>query len=203
MGTNSTFFRFHEKHEKPNRNNVSRFGEPAYSLFTSTRYFTLHHHIDVTTADGNVRYSANTKYFTLHDTTEITDSDGKYISTIRRKLLSLHERHFVKMYDGMEFQLSNEFFHLIKDVTNIEGLGWQLRGNVWELNFELYDGNDNVIAVVGQKLVSIHDKYCVDIYRPEYEAVIVSILITLQHMIADRERSRNARAASANSSNNN
>ena len=29
------------------------------------------------------------------------------------------------MADGTQFQLSNELWHLVKDITNIEGLGWQ------------------------------------------------------------------------------
>ena len=35
-----------------------------------------------------------------------------------------------------------------KDITNIEGLGWQLRGNLLGLNFEIYDSSDEVIAVI-------------------------------------------------------
>ena len=93
------------------------------------------------------------------------------------------------MADGTEFQLSNEIFHLIKDITNIEGLGWQLKGNALGLNFELYDSEGGIIAVIGQKMFSIHDKWCVDIYKKQYEKIVVAILIALQHMIKDREAS--------------
>jgi len=36
------------------------------------------------------------------------------------------------MADGTHFELSNELFHIIKDITNIQGLGWQLKGNILE-----------------------------------------------------------------------
>jgi uncharacterized protein YxjI len=88
--------------------------------------------------------------------------------------------------DGTEFELSNEIFHIIKDITNIEGLGWQLRGNILGLNFALYDRTDNVIAVIGQKFISIHDKFCIDIYQKEHEEKVVAILVALQHMLRDR-----------------
>ena len=68
------------------------------------------------------------------------------------------------------------------------------------LNFELYDGNGEIIAVISQKMLSIHDKYCIDIYKPEHEKVVVAILITLQHMIKDREATAST-SASAGSSN--
>ena len=151
MGVFSKYHRYHEAGEDANVNNVDRFGEPVKSLFTTSKVFTVHHHIDITDAGEKVVYQARTKFFTIHDTTDITDAGGNPVAHIRRKIFTLHERHFVTMADGKEFEISNELFHIIKDITNIEGLGWQLRGNIMALNFELYDGNDNIIAVIGQK----------------------------------------------------
>lgn len=199
MGVFSKYHRYRDAGEKANVNNVERFGEPVRSLFTSTKVFTLHHHIDITDADERVVYEANTKFPSLHDKTDITDASGNHVAHIERKFFSLHERHFVTMADGLSFELSNELWHLVKDITNIDGLGWQLRGNIAGLNFELYDGDGSVIAVIGQKMLSIHDKYCLDIYRPEAEQTVVAILVTLQHMMKDRAAT--SAAASSSSSN--
>ena len=197
MGITGKVNRFREAGEQANVNNVDRFGEPAKSLFTTSKVFTLHHHIDITDDAENVVYQANTKFPSLHDKTDITDAQGNQVAHIEKKIFTLHERHFVTMADGKKFEVSNELFHIIKDITNLEGLGWQLRGNILGLNFELYDENGGVIAVIAQKLISIHDKYCIDIYQPEYVKEVVAILITLQHIIKDRE---NAQAASSGSS---
>lgn len=187
MGVLSKYHRYREAGEQANVNNVERFGEPAYSLFTSTKVFTLHHDIDITDDREQVVYHAKTKFPSLHDKTDIYDANGNHVSHIERKFFTLHERHFVTMADGKQFELSNELWHVVRDVTNIEGLGWQLQGNIIGLNFELYDADGNIIAVIGQKLFSVHDKYCVDIYRPEEEKTVVTILVTLQHMITDRK----------------
>ena len=200
MGVFSKYMRYRDAGQQANVNNVERFGEPAKSLFTTTKVFTLHHHIDITDENENVVYQANSKVFSIRDKTDITDTAGKQVAHIERKFFTLHERHFITMGDGTKFELSNELWHVVKDVTNIEGLGWQLRGNIAELNFELYDASGNIIAVIGQKLISLHDKYCIDIYRPEEEHKIVAILITLQHMIRDREASRSAASSSFSSS---
>ena len=199
MGVFSKIHRFREAGEQANVNNVERFGEPVRSLFTSTKVFTLHHRIDITDDREQVVYQAQTKFPSLHDKTDITDASGNPVAHIEKKILTLHQRHFITMSDGQSFELSNELFHLIKDITNIEGLGWQLQGNILGLNFELYDQAGNVIAVIGQKMLSIHDKYCVDIYQPELERQVVAILITLQHMIRDRENTAAASSSSAGS----
>lgn len=200
MGMMSKYHRFHEAGEGANVNNVEKFGEPSHSLFTSSKVFTLHKHIDITDAQEHVVYESNTKFPSLHDKTDITRADGSPVAHIEKKILTLHQRHFITMADGTSFQMTAELFHLVKDITNIEGLGWQLRGNIVGLNFELYDSDESIIAVIGQKMFSLHDKYCIDIYRPELEDKVVAILITLQHMIKDKE---NAASASSSSSSNN
>ena len=199
MGVFSKYNRFHEAGEQANVNNVARFGEPHHSLFTTSKVFTLHRHIDITDAQERVVYQANTKFPSLHDKTDITDAEGNQVAHIERKLFTLHERHFVDMADGARFEMSNELLHLVKDITNIEGLGWQLRGNIVGLNFELYDRDESIIAVIGQKMISLHDKYCIDIYRPELEHQVIAILVTLQHMIRDRENASSASSSSSSS----
>ena len=198
MGVFSKFHRYREAGEQANVNNVERFGEPAYSLFTSTKVLTLHHEISITDDRDQVVYQAKSKFPSLHDKTDVYDAEGNHVSHIERKFFTLHERHFVTMEDGKKFELSNELWHIVRDVTNIEGLGWQLQGNIVGLNFELYDADGNIIAVISQKMISLHDKYCVDIYQPEEEKTVVTILVTLQHMIRDRE---NSAAASSSGSN--
>ena len=200
MGVFSKIHRYREAGEAANVNNVEHFGEPQRSLFTSSKVLTVHHRIEITDAEGNVVYRAQTKFPSLHDKTDVFDSDGRYAAHIEKKLFTLHERHFVTMADGEAFELSNEIFHIIKDVTNIEGLGWQLRGNILGLNFELYDEYGEIIAVIAQKMISIHDKYCIDIYKTEYEHEVIAILITLQHMIKDREAARSSSSSDSTSS---
>ena len=199
MGVFSKYHRYREAGEQTNVNNAERFGEPVRSLFVSSKVFTLHKDTDITDERERVVYHARTKFPSLHDKTDITDAQGNQVSHIERKILTLHERHFVTMASGMRFELSNELWHIVRDVTNIEGLGWRLQGNIFGLNFELYDKAENVIAVISQKMLSLHDKYCMDIYQPEYEPIVVTILITLQHMIKDREAATSSVSYSSSS----
>ncbi len=203
MGIFSKYHRYREVGESANVNNVERFGEPHHSLFTTSKIFTLHRHIDIVDANDRVVYQADTKFPSLHDKTDVKDASGALVAHIERKFFSLHQRHYITMADGKYFELSNELFHIYKDINNLEGLGWQLRGNIFGLNFEIYDQDESVIAVIGQKLLSIHDKYCVDIYRPELENYVVAILITLQHMIRDREAMSSSFSSSSSSSSSN
>jgi len=187
MGLFDKLFNYRDAGEKPSANTTGDFGEPVRSLFTSTGALSLKQNTEITDDQGRTAYRASSKVISLKDETDVTDAGGKSVAHIASKVFSLHERHIVDMADGTHFELSNELKHIVKDVTNIEGLGWQLRGNIIGLDFQLYDKNGGIIAVISQKAVSIKDKYCIDIYQPQYEAVAVTILVALQHMVRDRE----------------
>ena len=187
MGVFSRYHRYREPGEGVNVNHIERFGPPARSLFTSSEILSLRQKIDITDEQENVVYRAESSFFSFLDKTDLTDASGLPVAHIERKLWSLHARHFVDMADGLSFEMSSELFHPIRDITNIEGLGWQLCGNIAALNFELYAENGDIVAVICQKMFSLHDKFCVDLYQPDKEKIVCAILITLQHMIRDRE----------------
>ena len=203
MGVFSKIHRYRSVGEQANVNNVNRFGEPARSLFTTTKVMTLHRRITITDEAENTVYRAQTKFPSIRDKTDLFDASDRHVAHMERKIFSLHQRHFITMADGLKFELSNELFHIIKDITNIVGLGWQLRGNILGLNFELYDERGEVIAVIAQKMISLHDKYCIDLYQTEYEQIVIAILVTLQHMIKDREALSSVSSSSSSSSSGN
>lgn len=167
--------------------NDSFLEEPVRSLYVSTKVFSFHRTTTITDGNENVVYTAKTKAWTMHDRTSIYDANNGFVCEITKKMFSFHERHFVRMADGFCFELSNELWHFIKDITNINGLGWVLKGNLWNINFTLFDKDGSPIAKIHQKVFSIHDKYSIDIYKTEFEKYVIAILITLQHMIRDRE----------------
>lgn len=189
MGAFSSLFRYRERGQEVNANNVEEFGAPAHSLFISTKFWSFKQKTDITDENGKVIYRAKSRAISLHDKTWIKDAHNNNVAEIDRKVLTLKEYHRVKMADGNSFDIAHDFFQLYEDTARIPELGWQIRGNILSLNFQIYDEKDEVVAVIGKKLVSIKDKYCIDIYRPEMEAEVVAILIALQHTLRDRANS--------------
>ncbi len=189
--------RYSEPGQGVDYRNVAEYGEPVKSLYTSSEIFTLHHRIEITDGEGNVAYRAETQFPSIHDKTDIYTADGRHVAYMERKLITLHEIRYVDMEDGTRFTLSNELFHIIRDVTNIEGLDWILEGNLLQLNFSIKDADGSLIALVSQKFLSIHDKYAVDIYQPKHEEKVVAVLIALQHMISDRNAAASSGASAS------
>ena len=190
MSPLSSLLRYRDRGKEANANNVEEFGRPAHTLFISTNFLSFKQKTDITDENGKVVYRAKSRSISLHDKTWIRDARNKDVAEIERKMLTLQEYHRVKMADGNSFDIAHDFFQVFEDTARISELGWQIRGNMLSLNFQIYDENNEVVAVIGKKLISIKDKYCVDIYRPEMEAEVVAILIVLQHTLRDRSKNK-------------
>ncbi|MBQ6636440.1 MAG: LURP-one-related family protein [Lachnospiraceae bacterium] len=162
------------------------YGEPEYYLYTALQLGEMHRRIDVTDEKDSLKYYTQSSIFALKGKTEIMDADGNVIAHLEKRPISLHEKHFVTMADGTSFTLSNELFHIIKDITNIEGLGWQLQGNIIGLTFNLLDEKGQPVARVEKSAISVHDKYSMGIYQPDKEQIVVAIVIQLEKMIEAR-----------------
>jgi len=182
---------FHAAGESPNTANTEKYGVPARSIYTMLDPGDLHQKIEVKDEQGQTLYWTKSSVIAIKGKTDIFDASGAQVAHLEKKPISLHEKHFITMADGRKFTLSNELLHIIKDVTNIEGLGWQIQGNIVGLNFVLFDENGRIIAAIGQKAVSVHDRFSIDLYQPRHEAIVVAIVIALSKMLeARRENNR-------------
>ena len=172
------------------RTTLTDYGEPGYTLYTALQLGERHRRIDITDAEGGLKYYTQSSIFALKGKTDIMDAGGNVVAHLEKRPISLHEKHFITMADGRSFTLSNEILHIIKDITNIEGLGWQLQGNIIGLTFNLLDEYGRPIARVEKQAISVHDKYSIGIYQPDQEEAVVAIVIQLEKMIEARSENR-------------
>ena len=192
MGFLSKLQSFHGAGEAPSENNTEKYGVPARSIYTELDPGDMHQKIEVKDEQGQTLYWTKSSIIAIKGKTEVFDGSGALVARLEKKPISLHEKHYITMADGQKFTLSNELLHVFKDITNIEGLGWKLKGNVIGLNFVLFDQVDEPIAAIGQKLISIHDRYSIDLYQPQYEKIVVTIVIQLQKMLNARRENQSA-----------
>ena len=192
MGLFSNIQKFHGAGERPNENNTERFGKPDFSLYTELDPGDLHQKISVKDEQGQTLYWTKSSVIAIRGKTDLFDATGTQVAHLEKKPISFHEEHYITMADGKQITLSNELFHIFKDVTNIKGLGWQLQGNVVGLNFTLFDQNGEPIAAIGQKAISLHNRYSIDLYQPQHEKAVVAIVIALQKMLNARRENESS-----------
>ena len=191
MGILSSIQRFHGAGEGPNESVVEQYGAPVRFLYTALDPGDLHQKIEVMDEQGQLLYYTKSSVIAIKGKTELYDASGALVAQLAKKPISFHEEHYITMEDGQKFTLSNELFHVFKDITNIKGLDWKLKGNVIGLNFTLFDQNSEPVASIGQKMISLHNRYSIDLYQPQHEKMVVAIVIQLQKMLTARRENDN------------
>ena len=188
-----------EKIRKQTRERVARHRQKQKALITGEPQLVLDCNVTVTDENDNVVYHSSSKLFSFTNETTITDAQDRVVASIERKLFSLHSIHYIDVVGGKSFELSKDLFRLLDMKFTIDELGWTLQGDFTNLNFVLYNNQERVIAVVGQKLFSMRDKYCIDLYDVNEEATVVAIVITIENMLMARRSANHSTSHSHNS----
>ena len=161
----------------------------ARTLTITGRLASIHKKMEVTDAEtGEVLYRVSARAASIYHRTFVTDArTGEQIAEIHAKPVSIHHIYYVDMADGPDFQLSTELFHL-KDIKNIPELGWQLRGNVMDFNFEVVDQKtDEVLARGHRRLASLHRIYDLEVLDESHLDELVVLFIMLKRRIDIRK----------------
>ena len=162
----------------------------------------IHDKMDVLDAHDNVIYRVSSAAISLHDRTRIEDVSGNKVADIHAKLISIHNRYYIDMADGVSFEMASEILHL-KDVVNIDELGWQLRGDhMIEFNFDVTDqATGALVAHASRQLISLHDTYTVDVFDRSRADELVAIFVVMKHIVEHRQHAAAASSSSTSASN--
>lgn len=156
-------------------------------LHIKAKVISVHSKMDILDEQDELAYKVQSKALSIHDKTYIRNRAGDEVAYIHAKAISIHSVHYVEMADGVNFEMSEELWHLTKDIINIPELGWQLRGDFTAHNYEMLDANGNVIATAHRKWFSLHGIYYLDVLEEDKAEVAVAVYVVLEHMISARE----------------
>lgn len=155
-------------------------------LHIKAKLISIHSKMKVMDEADNVVYTVASKALSITDKTYIKNAEGQEVAYIHSKVLTVHNTHFVEMADGLKFSVSEELFHITKDVLRLEELGWELRGDFFGHNYEIYDENGALLAQCHKKWVTLHDIYCIDIMDDSKADLLVAVFVVLGHIITDK-----------------
>lgn len=157
-------------------------------LYMKAKIVSIHNKIEITDENKNPVYHIQSKVLSLHNVTYLRDADGGDVATISRRVVSLHDTHFIEMRDGRTVELRSELLHLVKDVLDIEALGWRLEGNLIQHDYRLVDAQGRLLAQTHRKWLTLHNTYELEILDEENMDLIVAVLVALDKIVMDREQ---------------
>ena len=106
---------------------------------------------------------------------KIFDSYGEEIGTVRERVLTFLPKFELYYKDNYIGCISKEF-SLFKPKFDIDFNGWHVEGDFFEWDYEIYDGNGALMAVVSKELFNFTDTYSIDL-KDDSNALGVLMLV--------------------------
>lgn len=154
-------------------------------LHIKSKPISVHNAMEVLDDNDQVVYRVHSKALSVHDKTYLEDAQGNELAYIHAPVVSVHHVHYIEMTDGESFELSEELFH-IKDIIDVEGLGWQLRGSVLAFEFEVVDAEGRQLATAHRRYISLHNVYDLHIAAEDQAAKLVALFVVISHIVTER-----------------
>lgn len=73
----------------------------------------------------------------------------------------------------------NKEFAWLEPKYNINFLNWHVKGNIFQWNYSIFDGNNNLVAVISKQYFQWTDTYVLDIINPKDTLYVLMFVIAL------------------------
>lgn len=160
-------------------------------LYIKQKVFSISGKFTVKDENENDIYFAEGSFLKVPKTFTIMDTEKNNVAQIVKKAFSFLPTFFLEV-SGQEVVTIKKQFSFLKARYTIDAAGIEVRGNWWDMNFEvLQDGE--VVGKVDKKWFSWGDSYRVQVTRDDMETLLVALVIAIDCVKA----SQSAAAASS------
>lgn len=152
-------------------------------LYMKQKVFSLSGKFTVKDKEQQDVYYVEGSFLQIPKTFTILDPARKEIALITKKTFSFLPKFFVEV-DGQEALTIKKEFSLFKARYTIDAASIDVRGNWWDMNFEVLQ-QGKVIGSVTKKWLSWGDSYEVQVMNEEMEHLIIGLVVAIDCVKAD------------------
>lgn len=129
---------------------------------------------------GIPTYQVEGSFFKIPKTFSITDMQGNLVSRIDKQFMTFLPKFDVVLADGTSFTIKKEFT-FFKPRYSIEGLGIDVQGDFWDMNFHLTQ-NGQEVARISQEWLRLSSTYRIEVYDNQYADLVISLVIAIDYV---------------------
>lgn len=129
---------------------------------------------------GIPTYQVEGSFFKIPKTFSITDMQGNLVSRIDKQFMTFLPKFDVVLADGTSFTIKKEFT-FFKPRYSIEGLGIDVQGDFWDMNFHLTQ-NGQEVARISQEWLRLTSTYRIEVYDNQYADLVISLVIAIDYV---------------------
>ena len=153
-------------------------------LYIKQKVFSLSGKFTVKDKEQKDVYYVEGSFLQIPKTFSILNMARDEVALITKKTFSFLPKFFVEV-NGQERLTIKKEFSLFKARYTIDGTGVEIRGNWWDMDFQLLQ-NGEVIGQVNKEWFSWGDSYKVQILNDEMDEVVLAIVVAIDCVKADQ-----------------
>jgi len=135
-------------------------------------------------------YYVEGSFLKLPKTFSILDMGSNEVGLITKKMFSFLPKFFVEV-NGKEAVTIKKEFSFFKPRYTIDAAGIEVKGNWWDMNFQVLQHGE-VVGNVSKKWFTWGDSYQVQIMNEEMESIIIALVIAIDCVKADQAAASSA-----------
>lgn len=132
---------------------------------------------------GNAVFEIRGKFFHIGDDLVMYDRySGQELARIKQQVLSLLP-HYQIYREGQLWATMHEQFRIFGEsfkIDGINGMAFHVNGDLWHWNFNVTDGNGNLLAQIGRQFSLFRDSYAIDVAPGVDGPFIVAMAIVIE-----------------------
>ena len=155
-------------------------------LYINEQLFSLHNRFYAMDYNEKNIYEISSEVISIGDKTTISDMKGNEVAYIEQEILQLLPTYNVYIKGELVCTISKDF-SIFSNNYSLDN-GYYVDGSIMNLDFDLYDDKDTLIAVISRKFLSIGDKYELDILDDSKKVIILSIFVAIANDVNRNQR---------------
>lgn len=133
--------------------------------------------------EGRIAYQASGSFLQIPKSFLLRDAEGRVVSSIQKEILTFFPTFKVEMKDGKTFCFKKGW-SFFRDRYRLSEFDYQVRGNIWDLDFQLLNQNNQVIAEISKEVFHITDHYSIRIYDEALSEMVLTLVVAIDYVEA-------------------
>lgn len=158
-------------------------------LYVKQKMMSLSGKFSVTDEAENELYFIEGSFMKIPKRFSLKDVTGQEVALITKKPISFLPTFYVDVV-GQETMTIQKAFSFFRANYTIDAAGVEVRGNWWDMEFEVYQ-NGALIGSVNKKWFTWSDRYEIQIADEELEALMVALVISIDCVKAAQTNAAN------------
>ncbi len=159
-------------------------------LFIKQKVFSLSGKFTVKDQRERDVYYVEGSFLRVPKTFSIMNTARTEVALITKKVFSFLPKFFVEV-NGREVLTIQKEFSFFKARYTIDSAGIEVRGNWWDMNFQVYQRGEEV-GSVSKEWFTWGDSYKVEVLKEEMETIIIAIVVAIDCVKADQAAASSA-----------